>query len=127
MEPIVLAVRILLVAVFLAAVLAKLADRAGSRKALVDFGVPAPLAIPLGRLLPLTELGVAVALLPAETAWWGAWGAAGLLALFVIGIGVNLALGRHPDCHCFGQVYSKPVGWLTLARNAALAAVAGFV
>jgi peroxiredoxin len=68
-----------------------------------------------------------VALLPATWAWWGALGGLVLLLLFVVGIGFNLARGRTPDCHCFGQLHSEPVGWSTLARNGVLAAVAGFV
>src|SRR5918992_5454999 len=51
----------------------------------------------------------------------------GLLMLFVVGIALNLARGRKPDCHCFGQLHSAPAGWNTLARNGVLAAVAGFV
>jgi thiol-disulfide isomerase/thioredoxin len=47
--------------------------------------------------------------------------------LFVVGISINLARGKKPDCHCFGQLHSAPAGWKTLARNGALAAVAGFV
>ena len=29
----------------------------------------------------------------------------------------NVARGRTHDCHCFGQLYSRPLGWPTLARN----------
>jgi peroxiredoxin len=119
--------RLLLALVFVVAGVAKLSDREGSRKAMVDFGVPASLASPLGILLPLSELAVAVALIPVATAWFGAMGALALLLLFIVGIGANLARGRKPDCRCFGQLHSTPVGWKTLARNSALAAVAGFV
>ena len=119
--------RLLLALIFLVAGLAKLADRAGSRHGLIEFGVPAALAAPLGVLLPLAELAVAIALIPLATAWWGAAGALALLLVFVAGIGVNLARGRKPDCHCFGQLHSAPAGWSTLARNGALAALAGFV
>jgi methylamine dehydrogenase accessory protein MauD len=119
--------RLLLAGVFIVAGLAKLADPKGSRQAIVDFGVPAPLAGPLGVLLPLAELAVAVALLPASTAWWGAVGALALLLLFVVGISVNLARGRKPDCHCFGQLHSAPAGWSTLVRNGVLALLAAFV
>ncbi|MDQ3910220.1 MAG: redoxin domain-containing protein [Actinomycetota bacterium] len=119
--------RLLLALVFVAAGVAKLADREGSRQAMTDFGVPTPLATPLGVLLPLLELAVAAALLPAATAWWGAVGGLALLLLFVVGIGVNLARGREPDCHCFGQLHSSPAGPMTLVRNGALAAVAAFV
>jgi peroxiredoxin/uncharacterized membrane protein YphA (DoxX/SURF4 family) len=127
METILLIARLLLALVFVAAGAAKLADPKGSRQAIVDFGVPAALAAPLGILLPLAELAVAVALIPASTAWWGAVGALVLLCVFVVGIGNSLARGRKPDCHCFGQLHSAPAGGKTLARNAALAAVAGFV
>jgi peroxiredoxin len=120
-------VRLLLAAVFAVAALAKLADRAGSRQAIVDFGAPRALASPGALLLPLAELSVAVALIPRATAWWGALGALALLLLFSAAIATNLARGRKPDCRCFGQLSSSPVGWMTLARNGALAALAGFV
>ncbi len=119
--------RLVLALIFVVAGLAKLADLAGSRQALRDFGVPARLATPLGTLLPLAELAVAVALVPTVSAWWGALGALVLLLLFVVGIGYNLTQGRQPDCHCFGQLHSAPAGWSTLVRNLVLAAVAGLV
>ena len=119
--------RLLLAAVFLVAGLAKLADLAGSRQAMRDFGVPAKLADAFGVLLPLAELAIAIALIVPLTAWWGAVGALSLLLIFVAGIGYNLAQGRTPDCHCFGQLHSAPAGWSTLIRNLVLAAVAGLV
>ena len=119
--------RVLLAAIFVTASLAKLADLAGSRQALHDFGVSARLAAPFGVLLPLGELAVAVALLPAISAWWAAMGALALLLLFVAGIGSNLARGRTPDCHCFGQLHSAPAGWSTLTRNLVLAVLAAGV
>src|SRR5204862_6805855 len=61
------------------------------------------------------------------TAWWGAVGALALLLIFVAGIAYNLAQGRTPDCHCFGQLHSAPAGWSTLIRNLVLAGVAGLV
>src|SRR5919109_3746352 len=127
MEIALLGARMLLAAVFGIAGLAKLADRAGTRQALVDFGVPARVTTPFGLLLPLAELAVAVALVPRATAWWGAMGALALLLLFVAAIAVNLAHGRKPDCRCFGQLSSTPVGWSTVARNVGLATVAALV
>jgi uncharacterized membrane protein YphA (DoxX/SURF4 family) len=106
--------RLLLALVFSIAGVAKLADQAGSRQAIVDFGVPAPLATPLGIVLPLTELAVAAALIPVATAWGAAIGALALLLLFIGGIVINLARGHKPDCHCFGQLHSAPAGWKTL-------------
>jgi methylamine dehydrogenase accessory protein MauD len=127
MDAAVLLARLLLAAVFVVAGVAKLADREGSRRAVTDFGVPGPFAAPLAVLLPLVELAVAAALIPTATALWGAVGALALLLLFVAGIGGNLARGRRPDCHCFGQLHSAPAGWPTLARNGVLAVVAAFL
>jgi peroxiredoxin len=119
--------RSLLASVFGLAGATKLADRDGSRQGLVGFGVPSRLAAPLGLLLPALELTVAVALIPSSTAWWGAIGALGLLLVFLGGIGYSLAQGRTPDCRCFGQLHSAPIGYATVIRNAVLAAVAVFV
>src|SRR5437588_333681 len=122
-----LTARLLLAGVFALAGLAKLADRSGARKALREFGVPAPLAAPLGGMLPLAELAAAAALVPLPSAWFGAVGALALLLLFVVAIGINLALGRTPSCHCFGQLASAPAGWGTLVRNAVLAGAAWLI
>jgi methylamine dehydrogenase accessory protein MauD len=119
--------RLLLAGVFVVAGAAKLADREGSRRSAVDFGVPAPLTSAFTTLLPVAELAVAAALIPAATAWWGAAGALTLLLLFGAGIAANLVRGRKPECHCFGQLHSEPATWKMLARNGGLAAVAGFV
>src|SRR6266550_2813250 len=119
--------RLLLSVVFLVAGVAKLADLAGSRQAMRDFGVPGKLADVFGFLLPLGELAIAVALVVPLTFWWGAVAALALLLIFVAGIGYNLAQGRTPDCHCFGQLHSAPAGWSTLIRNLVLAGVAGLV
>src|SRR5215210_1298589 len=127
MDAALLIARLVLGSLFTLAGVAKLSDLKGSRKAIIDFGLPTGLASPLALLLPLAELGVAAALIPASSAWWGAMGALGLLLLFVVGISINLARGRRPDCHCFGQLHSAPAGWKTLARNGVLVVVAGFV
>jgi peroxiredoxin len=127
MGTLLLGARLLIAVVFLVASVAKLADRRGSRKAIIDFGLPAALAPALGILLPLGELAVALALIPATTAWWGTVWALALLLVFMLGIGVNLARGRAPDCHCFGQLHSEPVGWRTIARNGVLAALASWL
>src|SRR5215218_9997073 len=127
MDAALLIARLVLAGVFTLAGVAKLSDLKGSRRAIINFGVPSAIATPLGLLLPLAELTVAATLLPASTAWWGALGALALLSVFVVGITYNLARGRKPECHCFGQLHSAPAGWKTLARNGVLAAIAGFV
>ena len=119
--------RLLLSAVFLVAGGAKLADPAGARQALIGFGVPQRPTPTFEVALPLAELAVALALIPVASALLGAVGALALLLFFVFAIGANLALGRTPDCHCFGQLHSAPAGWSTLARNAVLALIATFL
>jgi thiol-disulfide isomerase/thioredoxin len=127
MGAILLITKIFLSFVFLFAFIGKLIDREASRQGLIDFGVPARLATYAAGLLQIAELSVAVALIPLTTAWWGALGSLSLLTLFTAVIIANLAFGRTPNCHCFGQLHSKPVGPSTLVRNVALAAAAGFV
>jgi methylamine dehydrogenase accessory protein MauD len=127
MASVLLIVRVVLAAIFGVAGLAKMADRSSARQALAGFGVPARMAAPLGRLLPLVELAVAAALIPLASAWFGAVAALGLLLVFTAAIGINLALGRTPACRCFGQLHPTPVGWGTLGRNGLLAASAGLV
>ncbi len=127
MSILLLVARLLLAVVFVVAGLAKIVDLKGSQKAVKGFGVPSFLATPLGILLPFAELAVAVALIPSSWALYGAIGALVLLVVFIVGIGVNLSFGRKPDCHCFGQLHSEPVGASTLVRNLLLAIVAGFV
>jgi peroxiredoxin/uncharacterized membrane protein YphA (DoxX/SURF4 family) len=119
--------RLCLAAVFVVAGVAKLADRSGTRQALADFDVPSRFAEPLLLLLPAAELAAATALVFPTTARWGAAGSLVLLALFVVGLTRVLRRGEAPDCHCFGQVHSKPASWVTVARNLVLALPAAYV
>jgi peroxiredoxin len=127
MNGLLLLARLVLSATFVVAGITKAADPAGTRKSLLDFGAPAWLAGPGTRLLPLAELACAIALIPSAWAVWGAAGTLALLLLFIAAIGVSLAGGRRPACHCFGQLHSAPVGWTTLARNVVLSGMAGLV
>src|SRR2546425_9677417 len=127
MSVVLLLARLLLATVFAVAGIAKLLDRAGSRKSAGDFGVPTFLAKPLAFVLPLVELACSVALLRGRWAWFGASGALAMLSVFIAAIAVSLARGRKPDCHCFGQLHSAPIGWTTLSRNAVLAGLAALV
>jgi len=119
--------RLLLAVVFLIAGFAKLADLPGSQKALNNFGVPDALARPMGRVLPIVEMVLAVALVSTKWAWGAALGALALLLVFIAGISYNLAWGRRPDCHCFGQLHSAPLGPSTLVRTTLLALAAALV
>jgi uncharacterized membrane protein YphA (DoxX/SURF4 family)/thiol-disulfide isomerase/thioredoxin len=119
--------RLALAVVFAVAGAGKLADLAGSRRAVRTFGVPAGPADAVGILLPVAELVVAASLIGSGSARWGAIGGLVLLSGFAVGIAVALRRGRQPDCHCFGQLHSAPVGWRTLARNLVFASLAAIV
>lgn len=128
METLVLVARLVLAGVFVASAVAKLLDRAGSRQAVADFRVPAPLVGVVTVAMPVVELVAAVLLLVADPgATAGALLSAGLLVAFTVAILVNLGRGRRPDCHCFGQLSTKPLGWRTVARNVVLLALTGVV
>jgi peroxiredoxin len=119
-----LGARLVLAAMFAVAGAAKLRDRRGAGQAALEFGAPERLAGLVGLILPLAELTVAGLLLVPGTVLAGEAGALALLLLFSVAIGIALARGRAPDCHCFGQLHSAPASWRTLGRNGLLAAVA---
>jgi thiol-disulfide isomerase/thioredoxin/uncharacterized membrane protein YphA (DoxX/SURF4 family) len=126
-DALLLSIRCLLAAVFIVAATGKLLDLDGSRRALVEFGVPAGAARLGGVVLPLAELAVGIALVFVPTARWGAVGALLLLLGFGASVACAMSRGEAPDCHCFGQIHSEPAGRSTLIRNAVLAAAAAFV
>ena len=116
--------RIALGGVFGVAGVTKLIDPPGTRDAVKNFGAPEPLVPAVSLVLPIVELAIAVGLLFTNTSRMSAVAAVLLLLLLVIAISVNLARGRTHDCHCFGQLYSRPLGWPTLARNVVFALAA---
>ncbi|HEY2382208.1 MAG TPA: MauE/DoxX family redox-associated membrane protein [Terriglobia bacterium] len=122
-----IAVRLLLAAVFLFAGAAKIVNPAGLREVLPDFGLPSRFASPVAKFLPVLELLIAAALIPASTAWYGAWGSMILLTIFTIAAAIALWRGRKPDCGCFGQLHSAPIGSSTLIRNGVLAVCGAWV
>ncbi len=124
MDTLTLVAALTLAGVFGIAGVAKLRNLEGTRTAVRAFGGSVLLVPTIARLLPLVELVVAVALLVPTTRVAGAAGALGLLALFSAVIAANLARGKKPECHCFGQLHSAPTGWQTLARNGLLGGVA---
>jgi peroxiredoxin len=127
MDALLLAARLILAAVFVVSGVSKLFDLSGSQSAMRSFGVPEPFTRAGGIALPIAEIVIAVLLIPAATARWGALLGLILLAIFVAGISYSLSRGRKFDCHCFGQLTSSEIGPPTLIRNAALAVLAAFV
>jgi len=120
--------RLLLAALFLIAGVSKLLSGfAKSRKALSDFGVPSWLVAASSIALPCAELIIACLLVPASSARIGAASALAMLMIFNAAIAANLAVGNKPNCNCFGQLRSAPIGWTTFIRNSVLAGLAGWV
>ncbi|GAA2230076.1 hypothetical protein GCM10010232_15470 [Streptomyces amakusaensis] len=130
MPYLVIGARCLLGAVFLAAVLGKVAGR-GSFGAFVAsvraLRVLRPgLARPVALGVLSAECAVSVLLLaplPAPAVTAGFLAAAGLLAVFAAGIVRALRRGTAAPCRCFGAS-AVPLGVRHLVRNAVLAAVA---
>jgi uncharacterized membrane protein YphA (DoxX/SURF4 family) len=122
-----LALRILLAIVMAGSGIGKLQDLDDSRQMVLDFGLPYSLARPIGTFLPGLELAIAVGLLVSPTSWWAALVALGLLGAVTLAVGLNMAVGRRPDCRCFGPLHVASIGWRTLTRNVLLMAVAGGV
>jgi peroxiredoxin/uncharacterized membrane protein YphA (DoxX/SURF4 family) len=127
MDPFLVGGQLLLAAVFALAGGAKLFDLPGSRQAVTDFGAPERFARPLAVAIPLAELAAAVALIFQPSARWGAALALVLLLVFVGGVANAMRRGLRIDCGCFGKIYSATASSATLARNAILAVLAGFV
>ena len=124
---ILLGARLLLAAVFAVAAVGKLVGRTRTVETLAEFGVPESIRRPTAIALPLAELAVAVALLPAATAAWGALAAVLLLAAFTAAVARVLLQGREVDCNCFGSLGPSRISRWTAARNALLLVLAGGV
>ena len=127
MDIFLLILRLVLAGVFGLAAISKAFDMQGSVKAFADFGVPTGFRKPLAYILPALEFAVAVALLFTKISWYGGLGANALLLIFVAGMLYQFAKGNAPDCHCFGQIHSEPVGVSSIVRNIALLIPAGIL
>ena len=117
--------RLVLGAVLLIAGVAKLTDRDAFRAAVGEYQVlPASLVAPFAAIVPALEVALGALLLLGLGTTAAAAIATPLFLSFVIAIGVNVARGRHFNCHCFGSVQSDPIGWPALVRSLALAVAA---
>jgi len=82
---------------------------------------------PMGVLVPFVEICLAKMFLFVATSWLASIGGFLLLAAFIGGMIYQIAKGNAPDCHCFGQIHSEPVGKSSLIRNIGFAVLALFV
>lgn len=116
--------RLILCAVFGLSAFGKQADRAGTRKAVAEFAVPADWVGAVAWGLPLLEATLAVTLLPSVTAPWAGLAALLLLGVFTAAVARLLNRGQRPACSCLGAVSDKPIGTGTVVRNGALMVIA---
>ena len=124
MEIVLLIIRLILFGVFAVAGISKLLDPVGSAKAMREFGTPEEFTKFFAYALPFAEIVFAICLLFTSMSWLGAVGALILLLSFIGGMIWQIAQGRAPDCHCFGQIHSEPVGKKSLIRNIVFALLA---
>lgn len=117
MEIVLLIFRLILFGVFAVAGISKLLDPVGSAKAMREFGTPEEFTKFFAYALPFAEIVFAFCFLFTSMSWVGAVGALILLLSFIGGMIWQIVQGRAPDCHCFGQIHSEPVGKKSLARN----------
>jgi hypothetical protein len=114
---------LLLVVVFGAAALAKLRELDAFQGVVEQYRLlPGVLVRPFARILPVVELGAALALLPPASRPLAAATLIGLLVLFAAAMAINLARGRSDiDCGCFIGVQKQRISWALVVRNLVLA------
>lgn len=111
-------------AVFLAAAAGKLLRNARFREALAGYRLARPVAV-VGWGVPLAELAVGACLVLGLAE--AGWAALGLLAVFSVALGLELATGSAPPaCGCLVPGGGRP-GPLSLVRNAVLGVAAAAV
>ena len=115
-----LALRLLLAAVFAFAAAAKIMRPLDTRRTMRALRLPA-VAV-LAGVLPLVELATAVALVVIPQV--GASAALALLVMFTVLMVNDIREGRSTPCGCFGPRSTKPIAWDDVARNGLLAAAA---
>jgi hypothetical protein len=106
---------------FLAAAVPKLRHPKGFVLAVLEYRVlPNRLSWFYARLLPPLECLLALLLLTGVAVRSAAVVVSLLLLSFIVAVGINLLRGRELDCHCFGKVTRRPIGWRLLLQDVAL-------
>lgn len=82
---------------------------------------------PFATATPIIEAALAMALLLGV--WLSIAGAAtaALIAMFMVGVGINIHRGREVGCNCFGIAATKHLGTATMARLVSLMVLAALV
>lgn len=97
-----------------------MADKEGTRQAMMDYGLPSRWAGRSAGVLIALEIALSYTVLLDPTSR-GASALLGLLFLLICAALTNLLRQeKAPPCHCFGAIHSEPVSWKTVARAALL-------
>ena len=117
-----------LVLLFGLSVLHKLRDFGGFSRQLADYRLlPETLVAPAAMMVVGIELAISLGLLIPGARTLAAMVAAGLLAVYALAIGINLARGRRNiDCGCSGPALRQTLSEGLLVRNGVLIAAALF-
>jgi hypothetical protein len=119
----VLALRLVVAAVFVVAAYGKIADPTSFATEIDNYRmVPDAFIGPMAVGLPLLEALVGVALVTGLHARGASLVASAMLVAFAIGMVQAIVRGIDLDCGCFGHVVETRVSWLTVTRNVVLTA-----
>jgi uncharacterized membrane protein YphA (DoxX/SURF4 family) len=125
--PFALAIRILVSLVFLTAAYGKLRHGMPFQGVVANYRLlPDAMVAPAAYLIPPVELLLGATLLLGLAFPWPELGAAALLLLFALAMGINLRRGRrHIDCGCFQSALKQTLSWTLVMRNVVLALLMG--
>ncbi len=125
MAPFALAIRTLVSLVLLTGGYGKLRHRVPFQGVVANYRLlPAALVAPAAYSIPPVELALGATLLPGLAFPWPELGAAALLLLFALAMGINLRRGRgHIDCGCFQSALKQTLSWTLVMRNVGLASL----
>jgi hypothetical protein len=127
MIEIALAIRTLVALVFLTAAWGKARNRLVFQGVVANYRLlPDALVVPFALALPPIEALVGVSLPFGLFSPWSELAAGGLLALFALAMGINIARGRRNiDCGCFQSALKQTLNWTLVARNGVLVLALG--
>jgi uncharacterized membrane protein YphA (DoxX/SURF4 family) len=127
MAPFALAIRTLISLVFFTAAYGKLRHTTPFQGVVANYRLlPDAMVAPAAHLIPPVELLLSATLLLGLAFPWPELGAAALLLLFALAMGINLRRGRrHIDCGCFQSALKQTLSWTLVMRNVVLALLMG--
>jgi Methylamine utilisation protein MauE len=122
-----IAIRTLIGLVYLAAAIGKMRHWEVFQGVIANYRLlPDFLLAPVAFVLPPVEGLVGAMLLLGLASPWSETGAAGLLLLFAVAMGINLRRGRrHIDCGCFQSALKQTLSWTLVIRNVVMVLLLG--